>query len=312
VKVLLTGGAGFIGSHVADHLLARGEEVTILDNLSTGRRENLPPGAEFVEMDVRDGAVRDLWEERRFEVLLHFAAQMSVLVSVRDPLYDVDVNVRGLLNLMEAGRGRGLRRTLFASTGGAAYDDEVPFPTPETAPARPLAPYGIAKVASELYLRYYSRSHNIPYTALRFGNVYGPRQDPGGEAGVIAIFASKLLDGEAPVINGDGEQTRDYIFVGDVARAFLAALDKGVEGVFNIGNEREVSVNEICARLKEVVGTELEPIYGPAKAGEVRRSMLAIGKAQAGLGWEPEVDLKQGVAEVVDFIRRRRENPEAR
>lgn len=312
MHVLVTGGAGFIGSHVADQLIARGDRVTILDDLSTGKRTNLPPDATFLELDLREADLDAVFAEGRFDAVVHLAAQMSVQVSVKRPAVDADINIVGLLNLMEAARAHGVRRIVFSSTGGAAYDDAAPFPTPESYPARPLAPYGVAKISCELYLNYYHKVHHLPYAALRFGNVFGPRQNPDGEAGVVAIFAKKLLAGEAPTIHGDGEQTRDYVYVGDVARSVLLALDSDVVDVFNVGTGVETSVNRIADSLVRAMNTDLRPVHGPGKPGEVRRSSLAIDRIRGALGWEPLVSLDEGIRDTVDFFRRQKENPEAR
>lgn len=303
-NVLVTGGAGFIGSHVVDLLIDRGYNVTIVDNMSMGREANLHPDAYFVKMDIRDNTVHSLWAEKKFELMVHTAAQMNVRASVEDPCFDADVNLVGLLNLLEAGRKNGLKRVVFTSTGGAAYDDEVEFPTPETAPARPVSPYGIGKIASELYLNYYLKQYGISYGALRLGNVYGPRQNPFGEAGVIAIFATMLLKGKQPTINGDGLQTRDYVYCGDVARALVTALEAEFSDVCNIGTSIETNVVELFDLIRDAAGSDYERKHGPAAPGEVRRSCLANGKAKAVFGWEPEKDLKSGIEETVEFFKR--------
>ncbi|HEB83522.1 MAG TPA: NAD-dependent epimerase/dehydratase family protein, partial [Bacteroidetes bacterium] len=292
MNILLTGGAGFIGSHVGDMLIADGHQVTILDDLSTGRRSNVPPGAEFIEEDIRSRSIHALWADRRFDTLVHLAAQMDVRKSVKDPVFDADVNIRGTLNLVEAGRENGLGRVVFTSTGGAGYDDNVPFPTPETVPARPVSPYGIAKIATEMYLRYYHLEHSIPYVALRLGNVYGPRQNPHGEAGVIAIFSQRLLAGQTALINGDGLQTRDYVYVGDVADAVRRALSYNGVGSLNVGTSIETSVVELFRMIRDAAGVDVEEVHGPGKPGEVRRSCLANDLIRREMGWEPRVPLR--------------------
>ncbi len=312
MNILLTGGAGFIGSHVADQLLERGHEVTIVDNLVTGRRSNPPVEVEFIEMDIRSGEIADLWAERKFEGMIHLAAQMDVRKSVEDPCFDADVNIRGSLHLMETGRANGLKRVIFSSTGGAAYDDEVPFPTPETAPARPVSPYGIAKMTTEQHLRFYHREYGIPYMALRLGNVYGPRQNPHGEAGAVAIFSRKLLDGEEAVINGDGLQTRDYVYCDDAARALVEALENDEVGSFNVGTSTETNVVELFAMINHAAGADAPEKHGPAKPGEVRRSSLAIDLIKDTLGWEPVVGLREGIGRTVDFFRRQMDDPDIR
>jgi len=303
MNILVTGGAGFIGSHVADRLIADGHEVTIVDDLSTGSRRNLPLPAQFIEMDIRDPKIRQLWAEHRFEVMCHLAAQMDVRKSVEDPLFDADVNIRGTLNLLEAGRCFGLKKVIFASSGGAGYDDFVPFPTPETIPPRPVSPYGIAKITTELHLRFYRREYGIDYIALRLGNVYGPRQNPFGEAGVIAIFSNRMLKGEPATINGDGLQTRDYIYVSDVVNAFILALSGEQNEEFNIGTGKETNVVELFQMICGACGTNTDEIHGPAKPGEVHRSCLANDKAARRLNWIPTVKLDDGVRRTVEFFR---------
>ena len=308
--VLVTGGAGFIGSHVADRLLEEGCEVHVLDDLSGGVRENVPEGATFHELDVRDDAVGDLFAEHRFEALCHLAAQMDVRRSVADPEFDASVNVLGLLNLMEAGRENGLEKVAFASTGGAIYGEPDPEvngggPQPESHPTRPMSPYGITKLVSEHYLRFYEQTHGVAYAALRFGNVYGPRQNPHGEAGVVAIFAERLLRGEPVTINGEGTQTRDYVYVDDVVRAFVAALAKEASGVYNVGTGVETDVNALFRHINRHAGAGAEETHGPAKPGEQRRSVLDVSHTGRALGWRPEVDVATGLERTVDWFRQR-------
>lgn len=313
MRILVTGGAGFIGSHVADRMLELGHEVTVLDDLSTGVRSNVPEGAEFVQLDVRDQkGVEKLFAEKRFEAMLHLAAQMDVRKSVADPVFDAQVNLIGLLTLLNAGVQSGLKRVVFSSTGGAGYDDNVPFPTPETEPANPVSPYGVTKNTSERYLRFYGIEHGLGWCALRLGNVYGPRQNPHGEAGVIAIFTRKLLDGGVPRINGDGLQTRDYVYVGDVVKAFELGLASERNDFFNIGTSKETNVVELYESIRTAVGVATEAEQGPPANGEVRRSCLANGKAREVLGWSPEVELSEGIGNTVEFFRRQQRNPAAR
>lgn len=304
-KVLVTGGAGFIGSHLSDALIARGYDVHVLDDLSSGRRENVPADATLHVLDIRDPQVHDLFARERFDLMVHHAAQMDVRRSVADPSFDADVNVRGLLNLMEAGRRNGLHKVVFASTGGAIYGEPDSVPQDESHALQPLSPYGITKLASEKYLHYYFKEYGIPYVALRYGNVYGPRQNPHGEAGVIAIFTTKLLDGDRPVINGDGEQTRDYVFVGDVVAANLAALVHPDPDLINIGTSRETSVNELFRILRDLVDPGVPETHGPGKPGEQRRSVLDVSKARRVLHWAPSVDLRSGLSLTVDWFRSR-------
>jgi len=306
MKILVTGGAGFIGSHVAEAFLEAGHEVHVLDNFETGREENVPDAAALHRLDVRDEEVSDLFARERFEVLCHHAAQMDVRKSVEDPRYDADVNVAGFLNLMEAGKKNGLERVLFASTGGAIYGEPEYAPQDEDHPLRPLSPYGITKLTTEKYLYFYRQQYGIDYVSLRYANIYGPRQNPHGEAGVVAIFARSMLEGEQPVIFGDGEQTRDYVFVGDVARANVAALRyDGSSGIFNVGTARETSVNELFRLLRDQIDPDVPEEHGDAKPGEQQRSILGYDRAERELGWAPEVELKEGFKRTVDWFRKR-------
>jgi UDP-glucose 4-epimerase len=289
LRAIVTGGAGFIGSHVVEALLARGDEVLVVDDLSSGKRENLPDGARLDEADIRepldsyfDGA----------EACFHLAAQVDVRVSVERPEHDADVNVGGTIRVLEAARRHGTQ-VVFSSTGGAIYG-ECDGPAPEDAPRRPLAPYGVSKLAGEEYLAAYNRLYETRHVSLRYGNVYGPRQDPHGEAGVVAIFFGRLAAGEAPRIFGDGRQTRDYVFAGDVARATLAAV--GLDGgVFNIGTGVETSVLELYDLCRRVAGAEIEAEPAPARLGELQRSVLDVSRAESELGWRPEVGLEDGL-----------------
>jgi UDP-glucose 4-epimerase len=306
VKVLVTGGAGFIGSHVADAYLDAGHDVVVVDDLSTGHAHNLNPRARFVRLDIRDReAVAACFARERPEVLNHHAAQMDVRRSVADPIFDADVNLLGFLALMEAGRGHGLRQVVFASSGGTVYGEQQPVPAREGDPTAPVSPYGVAKLATERYLHFYAHAYGIRYTALRYGNVYGPRQDPHGEAGVVAIFTGQLLRGEPPVINGAGTQTRDYVFVADVARANLLALDCRESGALNIGTGIETDVNTLFALVRDAVGVRTEARHGPAKPGEQSRSALDPSRTRAVLDWTPRVSLADGIAQTVAFFRAR-------
>ena len=300
MRAIVTGGAGFIGSHVADALVARGDEVTVLDDLSSGRRENVNDGAELVVGDVRDGeALRALFAERRPEACLHLAAQVDVRVSVERPDHDGDVNVLGTIRLLEAAREHGIR-VVFASTGGAIYG-ECEEPAPETAARRPLAPYGVSKLAGEEYLATYNRLHGSEHTTLRYGNVFGPRQDPHGEAGVVAIFLGRLASGETPHIYGDGRQERDYVFVGDVARATLAALERPA-GVFNVGTGVATSVLELLEACLRVTGVDVEPVFDPPRLGEITRSVLDPRLAATALGFQAQTGLEEGLARTWEHL----------
>ena len=291
MRVVVTGGAGFIGSHVVDALVARGDEVHVLDNLSHGLRENVPEGAQLHEGDIRSDADA-LFDEARPEACFHLAAQADVRVSVEDPAYDADVNVLGTLRVLEAARRHGAK-VVFASTGGAIYG-ECDAPAPEDAERRPLAPYGTSKLAGEEYLATYNRLYESTHVSLRYGNVYGPRQDPHGEAGVVAIFMGHLARGGTPKIFGDGRQTRDYVFVGDVVDATLAALGHP-GGVLNIGTGREISVLELYETISRVSGVGREPEQAPPRLGELQRSVLDSGLANRELGWRPTRSLDEGL-----------------
>ena len=305
MKILVTGGAGFIGSHVADALVEVGHEVHVLDDFSSGKQENVPAQVTLHRMDVRSNRVEDLFKEERFSVLVHHAAQMDVRKSVADPQFDASVNVTGFLNLMEAGRTSGLKKVLFASTGGAVYGEPDFAPQTENHPLRPLSPYGITKLCTERYLYYYKQQYGIDYVALRYANIYGPRQNPHGEAGVVAIFVQRLLGGQQPVIYGDGEQTRDYVFVGDVVKANLAALDYEGSNVFNVGTSTETSVNELFRLLRDQIDPDAPERHGEAKPGEQKRSILDYQRAQQELGWSPQTSVADGLEQTVAWFQAR-------
>ena len=290
MRVVVTGGAGFIGSHVADRLLARGDEVHVLDDLSKGTRDRVPDGAELHVADIRDPDA--VFEAARPEAVVHLAAQADVRVSVERPADDAAVNVLGTVRILEAARRHGAQ-VVFASTGGAIYG-ECDGPAPESAPRRPLAPYGTSKLCGEEYLSTWNRLHGTRHVSLRFGNVYGPRQEPHGEAGVVAIFMGLLRGDGTPRIYGDGAQTRDYVYVGDVVRAVVAAL--GADGgVYNVGTGVETSVLELDAAVERAAGVERAPVHEPARAGELQRSVLDVSLAARELGWRPEGTLADGL-----------------
>jgi UDP-glucose 4-epimerase len=305
MKVLVTGGAGFIGSHVVDAYLAAGHEVLVVDNLCTGKRENLNPKARFHELDILDPKTAELIRAEGPDVLNHHAAQMDVRRSVADSLFDARTNILGTITLLEAARQAGVRKVLFVSSGGAAYGEQETFPAPETHPTWPVSPYGVSKRSGELYCHFFQVEYRMPFVAFRYANVYGPRQDPHGEAGVVAIFSGRMLRGEPVTVNGDGKQTRDYVYVGDVARMSLLALERDATGPVNIGTGRETDVNELAATLLEVSGSRSEVRHGPAKGGEQRRSVVDIRRAAEVFGWRPEVSLRDGLARTVEFFRAR-------
>ena len=295
-SVCVTGGAGFIGSHVAEALVAAGHRVVIVDDLSSGRKENLPPGAAFHQLDIRSRAAAALIEQDGIEVLVHHAAQMDVRRSVADPCFDAEVNVVGTLNLLEAGRRGALRQVVFASTGGAIYGEQERFPADEDHPLRPLSPYGVAKLAVERYLWFYHAQYGLDVTALRYANVYGPRQSPHGEAGVVAIFLDRLLSGAEATINGDGLQTRDYVFVGDIVRANLASLGSAGFHVYNVGTGIETDVVTLYRALADAVAVARPARHGEAQPGEQRRSCISAARLRAELGVAVETPLAEGLA----------------
>jgi len=307
--ILVTGGAGFIGSHLCDRLLAEGHRVVAVDNLTTARIGNLSEarsyGGEFTffNMDVRAEGLLSLFERHRPEVVMHLAAQASVSVSVEDPTLDASVNVMGLLNVMDCSSRTGVRKVVYAASGGTLYGEPRKLPVKETASGRPVSPYGISKKAGIEYLSFYERYRGVAFSALALANVYGPRQDPHGEAGVVSIFASKMLNGEAPTIFGDGNQTRDYVFVDDTVHAFALAADRGDGRLINVGTALETSVNGIFRLLADVTGFSGEPAHGPARPGDLRRSALDPALAGEVLGWRPWTHLEDGLAETVSFMK---------
>ena len=305
MTVLVTGGAGFIGSHVTDVFLDAGHEVWALDDLSSGRRENLRPEVRLVVADIRSPEAARLVESGSFEVMCHLAAQMDVRRSVTDPRFDADVNVGGFLNLLEAARNSGVRKVVFSSTGGAIYGEQDVYPAPETHPTRPVSPYGVSKASGELYLGYYRAQYGLESVALRYANVYGPRQNPHGEAGVVAIFSERLLRGETCIVNGTGQQTRDFVYGPDVARGNLLAATSDVEGPINVGTGIETDVNRLYALLADAAGTDRPAKHAPAKPGEQMRSSVDPSRAAEMLGWRPTVALEEGLRRTVDWFRGR-------
>ena len=307
-KVLITGGAGFVGSHLADAHVARGDRVWVLDDLSAGRAENVPPGAEFVEMDIGDRRASELISDIGFDLINHHAAQIDVRASVADPIGDARVNIAGLINILEGARDAGTQRVVFVSSGGVVYGEPEVYPTPEDTPKCPVSPYGVSKLAGEYYLDYYREVHGLDYVALRYGNVYGPRQDPHGEAGVVAIFCNRLIDGEPLDIYGDGEQTRDYVYVEDVAAANLIASEMPLEDragidarAYNVATGEATSVNTLATLLEEIAGARPGRIHKDARAGELRRSVLSTARMRA-MGWSPAQSLREGLARTFGHI----------
>jgi UDP-glucose 4-epimerase len=303
MRILVTGGAGFIGSHIVDACLAAGHDVTVIDDLSTGHQKNVDSRARFLPLDIRSPEIDALFRDSRFDVVSHQAARGNVRGSMEDPWVYADVNVKGGINLLEASRRHGVRKIVYSSTGGCVYGELQYFPADERHPIRPRDPYGASKASFELYLPVYEMNYGLKYTILRYPNVYGPRQDPFGEAGVVSIFTGKMLLNQTPVINGDGEQSRDYVFVGDVVRANLLVFDKGDNDVFNLGWGRGTTVNQIFRSLRELTGYTGDEQHGPAKLGEVRRNDLSAAKIKQLLGWEPQVPLNDGLRQTVEFFR---------
>jgi UDP-glucose 4-epimerase len=308
MRILITGGAGFIGSHVADAYLLAGHEVAAVDDLSTGFRENLDPRVRFWQVDIRSDDLPAALADFRPDVISHHAAQMSVSASSRDPRHDADINILGTLNVLEAAVRHGVKRVIFASTGGAMYGDQEAVPTPETISPQPVSPYGVAKLAVEKYLHAFQTMHGLRAIALRYANVYGPRQNPHGEAGVVAIFSKGILEGRELTINGDGAQTRDYVCVADVVRANLVAAEVPLGPdvpVLNIGTGKEISVNDLVRLFRDIAGRNVTWRHGPPRPGEQRRSVLDSALAKRVLGWEARTDLGAGLTQTLRWFQAR-------
>lgn len=301
-KVLVTGGAGFIGSHIVDGLLAQGHTVTVVDNLATGNRANLNPAAHFYELDVRTPEFAQLIADERPEVINHHAAQTMVRVSTEQPAFDSQVNVQGMINLLSAAVKAGVRKVIFASSGGTVYGTTTNLPIREDQPFSPESPYGISKAAGEYYLRYYAANYGLRYTALRYANVFGTRDTTSSEH-VITVFTRRLLDGEMPVIHWDGEQAKDYVHVEDVVRANLLALNAGDNEAYNIGSGKPISVNTIFTLLSEIIGVKVKPTYGPRRVGDVRLFYFDCSKASRELGWTPDMPFESGLQQAVSWYR---------
>ncbi len=305
MKILVTGGAGFIGSHVADAYVEAGNDVVIVDDLSTGRQENINARAQFYATDIRSAQLEEVFAKEKPDVVNHHAAKASVRESLVEPMLYADVNILGSLNLLELARKYGVRKFIYISTGGAVYGEPEYLPADEAHPIHPLDPYGVSKASFEHYLALYQVQYGISYTVLRYANVYGPRQDPLGEAGVVAIFTGQMLSGEQAVINGGGEQERDFVYVGDVAKANLLALTRGDGEIFNIGTGVGTSINEIFAKLRAATGYSRQEVHGPPKAGEVFRVYLNVEKARRELAWQAVVGLEDGLRLTVEHFRTR-------
>ncbi len=303
MKILVTGGAGFIASQVADAFIAEGNDVFIIDNLSTGFEKNVNPKATFIKEDIGDKNLINLFEKEKFDVINHHAAQMDVRRSVADPAFDANTNILGTINLLQCSIKTRVKKFMFASTGGAVYGEQKYFPADEGHITFPLSPYGISKLAVEKYLHFYHAQYHLNYTILRYANIYGPRQNPFGEAGVVAIFTSKLLKGEQPIINGSGEQTRDYVFVGDVVKANTLALKDSASDIYNIGTSKETNVNELYNLINKIIGKGQIEKHGPAAAGEQMRSVITSDKLYKKFNWRPSTTIDEGLQKTVDYFK---------
>ena len=305
MKVLVTGGAGFIGSHLVDRLVLEGHEAVVVDNLATGKRRNINRAARFYKMDIQSWRLERVFRNERPNVVMHLAAQMDVRKSVEDPMFDAQVNVLGTLNVLQQAVKHGVRKVVFSSSGGAIYGEQETYPAPETHVLRPLSPYGLSKLCGEQYLSYFQRVSGLQAVSLRYANVYGPRQDPEGEAGVVAIFIQKMLNNEQAVINGNGRQTRDFVFVDDVVEANLAMLGQETQGTYNVGTGVETSINDLFRILVQHTGSTCKEVHGPAKKGEQARSVIDGGKLRQEVSWEPKADLSDGLKKTVEYFRAR-------
>lgn len=303
MKILVTGGAGFIGSHIVDKMIEKDYEVVVVDDLSTGRKENLNPKAKFYRLDIRSFAeLEKVFEKEKFEFVCHQAAHVSVRESLQDPVFDAQVNILGSLNILQGCLKYGIKKVIFASTGGALYGDADILPTSETYPPKPISPYGVSKLSVEHYLHYYKMEYKLDYVVLRYANVYGPRQDPFGEAGVVAIFSQKIAKNAQPIINGDGKQTRDFIYVDDVVSANLLALKSDFTDTFNVGTGKQTSINELFHLLVSISGKKVKEVHGPEQKGEQRVSALDCRKIKEKLGWEPKVKLEDGLRKTYEWF----------
>jgi UDP-glucose 4-epimerase len=305
MKVLVTGGAGFIGSHLVDRLVLEGHEAVVVDNLATGKRKNINRAARFYKSDIQSWRLERVFRNERPNVVMHLAAQMDVRKSVEDPMFDAQVNVLGTLNVLQQAVKHGVRKVIFSSSGGAIYGDQEIYPAPETHLMKPLSPYGLSKLCGEQYLFYFQRVSGVQAVSLRYANVYGPRQDPEGEAGVVAIFIQKLLNNEQAVINGNGRQTRDFVFVDDVVEANLAMMGQETQGTYNVGTGVETSINDLFRILVQHTGSTCKEIHGPAKKGEQARSVTDSTKLRQDVSWEPKADLSEGLKKTVEYFRER-------
>jgi UDP-glucose 4-epimerase len=303
MKILVTGGAGFIASQIVDAYLGEGHNVYILDNLSTGFERNINPKAYFIKSDITDSKILDIFTKEKFDVVNHHAAQIDVRKSVNDPIFDANTNILGTINLLQCCIKTGVKKFMFASTGGAVYGEQEYFPADEKHPTIPVSPYGITKLTIEKYLYFYKNEYGLNYTILRYANVYGPRQNPFGEAGVVAIFVNKLLKNENPIINGDGNQTRDYVFVEDVVKANVLTLNSQSADIYNVGTTVEISVNDVFSKLNSIAGNKAIEKHGPAPKGEQARSVITSEKLFQKFNWKPSVKIDEGLRKTFDFFK---------
>ena len=302
MKIMVTGGAGFIGSHVVDLYLANGHEVVVVDNLSTGKIQNVNPGAVFYQLDIRSEKMKDIFENEKPDIVNHHAAQIDVRYSTENPVIDADINILGSIKLLQLSHQYSVRKFIFISSGGAIYGEPEFLPCDESHPVKPLSPYGAGKYAFELFLYLYKENFGLDYTILRYANVYGPRQDPHGEAGVVAIFTGQMINNKPVTINGSGEQIRDFVYATDCAKANLIALDRGSGGAYNLGSGIGTTINQIFQTLKVINRYNLEPVFGPEKIGETFKIYLDIQKASQELNWVPEIDLQEGLHKTVNYF----------
>lgn len=304
MKILVTGGAGFIGSHIVDRLIEEEHQVIVVDNLSVGKRKNINKKARFYKMDILSSRVEKVFRKERPDILSHYAAQIDVRKSVEDPKFDASINILGTINLLENCVKYGVKKVIFASSGGAIYGEQEAFPALETHPTRPLSPYGITKLTVEHYLYYYKVTGGVDFVSLRYANIYGPRQDPYGEAGVVAIFTQKMLNGEQPIINGTGKQTRDFVYVEDAVEAHMAVLQGNASGVFNVGTGQETSVNQLFRFLSELTKSNVKEVHGPEKKGEQQRSCLDYSHIHKTVEWESRMSLLGGLGKTVEYFKK--------
>lgn len=305
MNILVTGGAGFIASHIVDAYIAEGHHVIVVDDLSSGLLENVNQKAKFYRLDIRSEKLKEIFQKEKIDIVNHHAAQIDVRMSVADPMYDAAVNIIGGLNIFEQAKNHNVKKIIFSSTGGAIYGEQDYFPADEKHPTRPISPYGISKLCTEKYLFYYKAVHGVDYIILRYANIYGPRQNPHGEAGVVAIFCSKMLKGEQPVINGDGKQTRDYTFVDDVVKANLLTLESDGSNVYNIGTSVESDVNKLFLELRGHLNPSCPEQHLPAKAGEQQRSVISYKKIERDLNWCPTVQLNDGLRMTAEYFKKK-------